>query len=148
MLTEFDGPLNIKSIGAFLIIPLGDEEVAYRVAKASIAGGMRALEITYSVPRALRIVRRLAEEHASDGLLIGVGMVIDAQSAYAAIEAGARTRSVRTCARKCALGRILGVATTNALPMVGCGAPHARGSGRRGGGAARRETGGRCVSSP
>src|SRR5215470_476321 len=90
MLTKFDGLLNVKSTGAFLIIRLDSEEIAYQVAKASIAGGMRALEITYSVPGALRVVRRLAEEHAADGVLIGVGTVIDSESAYAAIEAGAR----------------------------------------------------------
>lgn len=90
MVTKFDSLLNIKSTGTFLIIRLDDEEVAYQVAKASIAGGMRALEITYSVPGALRIVRRLAQEHSDDGVLIGVGTVIDSQSAYYAIEAGAR----------------------------------------------------------
>jgi 2-dehydro-3-deoxyphosphogluconate aldolase/(4S)-4-hydroxy-2-oxoglutarate aldolase len=90
MLTKFDSLLNIKSTGTFLIIRLDNEEVAYQVAKASIAGGMRALEITYSVPGALRIVRRLAEEHSADGVLIGVGTVIDSESAHSAIEAGAR----------------------------------------------------------
>lgn len=90
MLTKFDGLLIIKSTGTFLIIRLDDEEVAYQVAKASIAGGMRALEITYSVPGALSVVRRLAEEYSANGVLIGVGTVIDSESAYSAIEAGAR----------------------------------------------------------
>ena len=89
MLTKNHYLEQISSTGSFLIIRLDDEDDAYRVAKAAIAGGMRALEVTYSVPGALRVVRQLATEHADDGLLIGVGTVIDTQTAEAAIEAGA-----------------------------------------------------------
>jgi 2-dehydro-3-deoxyphosphogluconate aldolase / (4S)-4-hydroxy-2-oxoglutarate aldolase len=90
MLTKTHYLEQIRATGSFLIIRLEDEDDAYQVAKAAIRGGMRALEVTYSVPGALRVVEQLTKEHADDGILIGVGTVIDAQSAYAAIEAGAR----------------------------------------------------------
>lgn len=79
---------SIYSTGAFLILRLNDQEETYQVAKAAIAGGMRALEVTYSVPGTLDIVSRLSKEHPD--VLIGVGTVMDAPSAFAAYQAGAR----------------------------------------------------------
>jgi 2-dehydro-3-deoxyphosphogluconate aldolase/(4S)-4-hydroxy-2-oxoglutarate aldolase len=90
MLTKDHYLEQIRSTGSFLIIRLNDEDDAYRVAKAAIAGGMRALEVTYSVPGALRVVEQLSREHENDGLLIGVGTVIDTATAEGAIAAGAR----------------------------------------------------------
>ena len=79
---------SIYSTGAFLILRLTSEEETYQVAKAAIAGGMRALEVTYSTPGCLNLVSRLTKEHPD--VLIGVGTVMDAPSAFAAYQAGAR----------------------------------------------------------
>ncbi|MFV0463160.1 MAG: bifunctional 4-hydroxy-2-oxoglutarate aldolase/2-dehydro-3-deoxy-phosphogluconate aldolase [Nostocoides sp.] len=80
---------TIDETGVILIIRLDDADVAYRVAEAAIEGGVRAVEVTYSVPRALSIVERLADAHRDDGTVIGVGTVVDAESAFAAVNAGA-----------------------------------------------------------
>ena len=51
------------------------------------AGGISAIEVTMGTPGALRHIERYAD-HAS--VLIGVGSVVDAETARAAIEAGAK----------------------------------------------------------
>ena len=90
--TMFTKLRNLESIvdgGVILIVRLDDAEEAYEVSKAAIAGGIRALEITYSVPNALRVIERLASEN-KDEVVIGAGTVLDAQAAFAAISAGAQ----------------------------------------------------------
>ena len=89
MLSKQQGLQYIRSTGALLIIRLPDGDDAYQVAKAAIDGGIRALEVTYSVPGALEIITRLTKEHG-DQVLVGAGTVVDEPSAAAAIKAGAR----------------------------------------------------------
>jgi len=89
VLSKQQGLQYIRSTGALLIIRLPDGDDAYQVAKAAIDGGIRALEVTYSVPGALEIITRLTKEHG-DQVLVGAGTVVDEPSAAAAITAGAR----------------------------------------------------------
>ncbi len=90
MLTKFEALRAIHDTGAVLIIRLDSEDEALAVAHAAIAGGIRALEITLSVPGAKRIITALSEEYSAQGVVIGAGTVLDAQAAYSCIEAGAQ----------------------------------------------------------
>ncbi|SEK43510.1 bifunctional 2-keto-4-hydroxyglutarate aldolase/2-keto-3-deoxy-6-phosphogluconate aldolase [Paenibacillus sp. OK003] len=84
---------NLKIIaetGIVLIIRSDDEEEAISVAEAAIAGGIRALEITMSVPGALDVIKVLSRKYASQGILIGAGTILDGETARAAILAGAQ----------------------------------------------------------
>jgi 2-dehydro-3-deoxyphosphogluconate aldolase / (4S)-4-hydroxy-2-oxoglutarate aldolase len=76
--------------GAILIVRLPTAEAAHAVARAAIAGGIRAIEITLSVPGALGVIRALDEEYRARGVLIGAGTVLDAASAMSCLDAGAR----------------------------------------------------------
>lgn len=87
---KFDDLSVIEETGCVLIVRLPAAADALEVARAAIAGGIRAIEITYSVPGALDIVRTLVEEHRGRPVVIGVGTVLDAYAAHAAILAGAR----------------------------------------------------------
>lgn len=87
---KFDSLRAIEETGCVLIVRLPDGNDALEVARAAIRGGIRAIEITYSVPGALGIVSTLAEEFRTSDVVIGVGTVLDAHAAYAAILAGAR----------------------------------------------------------
>lgn len=81
---------NLKKIdetGIVLVIRLGDEQEALKVAEAAIKGGIKALEITMSVPNALGIIKILSEKYKD--IVIGAGTVLDAETARAAILAGA-----------------------------------------------------------
>ena len=83
---------NLKKIdetGIVLVIRLDDEQEAMKVAEAAIKGGILALEITLSVPNALGIIKSLSEKYKKEGIVIGAGTVLDAETARAAIIAGA-----------------------------------------------------------
>lgn len=80
---------TIEESGAVLIVRLPDAAIAERVAHAAIEGGFRALEITLSIPGAVDLVRRLADQYSSEGIAVGAGTVLDGHAAYECIQAGA-----------------------------------------------------------
>lgn len=90
MLSKLDVLNAIHTTGAVLIVRLDSAQEALDVSRAAIAGGIRALEITLSVPNALEIVRTLSDEYESQGVAVGAGTVLDAQAAFASLQAGAR----------------------------------------------------------
>lgn len=89
MWKKFENLKSIADTGILLIIRLDDEQEALAVAEAAIAGGIKALEVTLSVPNALGIISTLSRKYKKDGILIGAGTVLDAETARAAILAGA-----------------------------------------------------------
>ena len=54
-----------------------------------MAGGVRALEVTMTVPGAVELIRGLAPT-LPEGFLLGAGTVIDAETARAVVDAGAQ----------------------------------------------------------
>jgi 2-dehydro-3-deoxyphosphogluconate aldolase/(4S)-4-hydroxy-2-oxoglutarate aldolase len=70
------------------VIRMRDPSRIFDVTAALEKGGVKALEITMTVPGALDIIKRLAETKTSD-ILIGAGTVFDADTAAAAIWSGA-----------------------------------------------------------
>ena len=90
MLRKHEVLQAIADTGAVLIIRLDSAEEALLVARAAVAGGVRALEVTLSVPNAFDVIRTLSEEFADQGIAVGAGTILDEQAAFAAITAGAR----------------------------------------------------------
>ena len=66
-----------------------DDACLLDVAEALVAGGIEAIEITFTVPRAPQVLQRVADR-LGDSVLLGAGTVLDAETARAAILAGAR----------------------------------------------------------
>jgi 2-dehydro-3-deoxyphosphogluconate aldolase/(4S)-4-hydroxy-2-oxoglutarate aldolase len=66
------------------------DEVAHAVpmARALVAGGIRAIEVTLRTPAALDAIRAIAAE--VEGAVVGVGTVLDGYQLEAARQAGAR----------------------------------------------------------
>lgn len=58
------------------------------VARALLAGGVDVCEVTFTVPGAVRVLERVANE-LGDKVLLGAGTVLDAETARAALLAGA-----------------------------------------------------------
>lgn len=79
----------IEKTGMMVIVRTDTAEEAIKVADAAIAGGTRALEIPYAVPDVLDLVKELKKRHADPSIVIGVGTVLDAAHAAAALNAGA-----------------------------------------------------------
>jgi len=59
-----------------------------QVARALLAGGISAIEVTMSTPDAIAGIEALADEHG-DQIMLGVGTVLDPDTARRAIDAGA-----------------------------------------------------------
>jgi 2-dehydro-3-deoxyphosphogluconate aldolase/(4S)-4-hydroxy-2-oxoglutarate aldolase len=68
-------------------IRAGSPRVAEAAARAIAAGGVRILEITFTVPEAPRVIAALAGE---PGLVVGAGTVLTPEQAQAALAAGSR----------------------------------------------------------
>ena len=69
------------------IIRLSSSDSVFKLAKALHKGGIRAIEITMGTPNALDEINKLSQ---IEGVIPGVGSVIDAKTAQSAIEAGAQ----------------------------------------------------------
>ena len=69
----------------------GNDEEAYHAAKACIEGGVKAIELTFTIPNVVQVIRKLVMEYQSDNsVIIGAGTVLDVVSAKLAIDAGAK----------------------------------------------------------
>jgi 2-dehydro-3-deoxyphosphogluconate aldolase/(4S)-4-hydroxy-2-oxoglutarate aldolase len=70
------------------VIRMRDAVKLGQVTAAISRGGVKAIEITMTVPGALDVIRTMAEEK-SVGTIVGAGTILDAETALAAIGAGA-----------------------------------------------------------
>lgn len=80
---------RIERAGVVAVIRLQDPATLGAVIDALAEGGIRALEITMTVPRAIELIAQTAPR-LPDGFLLGAGTVLDAETASRAIDAGAR----------------------------------------------------------
>lgn len=77
-----------REIGLVPVLRADSEQQALKLAAAIAAGGVTVLEVTMTVPGAIRVMRRLAEERPD--ILIGAGTVLDAETARMCILEGAQ----------------------------------------------------------
>ena len=79
---------QIMAAGLVAIVRVPRPEWTVPLATALVAGGIRAVELTMSIPNALEAVRTIDRE-LGDKILLGVGTVTDDDTCRAAIDAGA-----------------------------------------------------------
>jgi 2-dehydro-3-deoxyphosphogluconate aldolase / (4S)-4-hydroxy-2-oxoglutarate aldolase len=79
---------QIEALGVVAVIRLKDPGKLRAVVDAMAEGGVRALEVTMTVPGAVDLIRALAPT-LPDGFLLGAGTVTDVATARAVIDAGA-----------------------------------------------------------
>ena len=79
----------IESTGVVAVIRLADTEAARDVTAALIDGGVRAIEVTMTVPRAVELIEDLAASVPTD-VIVGAGTVLDEKTSRQVIAAGAR----------------------------------------------------------
>ncbi|MCA9103392.1 MAG: bifunctional 4-hydroxy-2-oxoglutarate aldolase/2-dehydro-3-deoxy-phosphogluconate aldolase [Planctomycetales bacterium] len=85
-------PTDLERIidrGIVAVVRAPSGELLVDVAEALLAGGVDVLEITFTVPRAERVVERVADR-LGDRILLGAGTVLDTETARLAFSAGAR----------------------------------------------------------
>jgi 2-dehydro-3-deoxyphosphogluconate aldolase/(4S)-4-hydroxy-2-oxoglutarate aldolase len=79
----------LEECGVVAVIRLKEAGTLRAVVDALAAGGVRALEVTMTVPRAIELIAEIAPSLPPD-VVLGAGTVLDAETAQASIEAGAR----------------------------------------------------------
>jgi 2-dehydro-3-deoxyphosphogluconate aldolase/(4S)-4-hydroxy-2-oxoglutarate aldolase len=79
---------QVETLGVVAVIRLKDPGKLRAVVDAIAEGGVRALEVTMTVPGAVDLIRTLAASLPA-GFLLGAGTVTDAATARAVIDAGA-----------------------------------------------------------
>lgn len=79
---------KMQEIGLVPVLRADSVEKALALAEAIAAGGVTVLEITMTVPGAIQVMRRLAEQRPD--ILIGAGTVLDPETARACILEGAQ----------------------------------------------------------
>jgi len=79
---------TIRDIGIIPVVRASSPEEAVQVVEAIMAGGLPVLEITMTVPGAVRVIKELVKRF--DDAIVGAGTVLDAETARACIDAGAR----------------------------------------------------------
>jgi 2-dehydro-3-deoxyphosphogluconate aldolase/(4S)-4-hydroxy-2-oxoglutarate aldolase len=80
--------LALKEIGLVPVLRADSVLQALELATAIAAGGVTVLEVTMTVPGAIKVMRKLAEERPD--LLIGAGTVLDPETARMCILEGAQ----------------------------------------------------------
>lgn len=79
----------IEACGVVAIIRLKEPDKIRGVIDALAEGGLRALEITMTVPRAIELIAEIAPR-LPPGFLLGAGTVVDRDTARRTIDAGAQ----------------------------------------------------------
>ena len=79
----------IETLGVVAVIRLQDPARLRAVIDAIAAGGVRAIEVTMTVPRAIEMIREIAPSLPAD-VWFGAGTVLDADTAKRVVDAGAR----------------------------------------------------------
>ena len=78
----------IRDNGVIAIMRAKDSEQLIDAADAIKAGGVHVIEVTMTTPGALKVIEKATERYA-ESVLFGAGTVLDAESARAAVLAGA-----------------------------------------------------------
>ena len=81
---------KLKKIGVIAVVRGATAEAAIQSSEAIILGGMKGIELTFTVPNATQVIGTLVEKYRADAeVVIGAGTVLDATTARLAIMSGA-----------------------------------------------------------
>ncbi len=89
MLKKFQTLQRIHELGIVVVVRAENAEIAARTAEACMEGGIPAIEVTFTVPGAHRVIGKLRDAYDDTKLLIGAGTVLDSETARTAILEGA-----------------------------------------------------------
>ena len=96
---------KITDVGVVAVVRAESSDQAIRIADACIEGGIPAIELTFTVPRANKVIEDLAAKYSHGEIILGAGTVMDPETARIAILAGAEyvvspyfnAETVKTC---------------------------------------------------
>ena len=98
---------KITDCGVVAVVRAENPEQAVKIAESCVKAGIAAIEITYTVPGASKVIEELATHYSGGEIIIGAGTVLDPETARVAILSGAQyivspsfnVETVRLCNR-------------------------------------------------
>ena len=80
---------KIQDCGIVAVVRAESADQASRIADACIEGGVAAIELTFTVPHADKVIEELAKRYTPEQMILGAGTVMDAPTARIAMLSGA-----------------------------------------------------------
>ncbi len=80
---------RITDAGIVAVVRASSGEDAIKIAEACIEGGVPAIELTFTVPMAHKVIEQLAARYTNGEIILGAGTVMDSETARIAILSGA-----------------------------------------------------------
>ena len=80
---------RLKACGVVAVVRGDNEDQAMKIIESCIQAGIVGIEITFTVPGALRLIEKVSKQYKPEEVLTGAGTVLDPETARAAILAGA-----------------------------------------------------------
>ena len=80
---------HIETLGLVPVVRASSPDEALQAIEAIKAGGVDVLEITMTVPGAIKVIEKVADKYGSE-VLVGAGTVLDPETARACLLAGAQ----------------------------------------------------------
>ncbi|MDE7348538.1 MAG: bifunctional 2-keto-4-hydroxyglutarate aldolase/2-keto-3-deoxy-6-phosphogluconate aldolase [Clostridia bacterium] len=87
---KYDVYQTIKQQGVVVVIRGNDLQEAIKTVEACYKGGIKVIEVTFTVPRADELIKTLVDKYAGSDMLVGAGTVLDPETARIAMLAGAQ----------------------------------------------------------
>src|SRR5689334_9142364 len=88
-MTKSEVVRQIRETGVIPVVRAQSADEAMRAIDAIRVGGIAILEITMTVPGAVKVIEEVSARYGNDAL-VGAGTVLDPETAQACIAAGAR----------------------------------------------------------
>lgn len=81
---------KIQDCGIVAVVRAETTDEAQRIAEACLEGGVSAIELTFTVPHADKVIEFLANKYSPEEMILGAGTVMDSQTARMAMFCGAQ----------------------------------------------------------
>ncbi|OQR00503.1 bifunctional 2-keto-4-hydroxyglutarate aldolase/2-keto-3-deoxy-6-phosphogluconate aldolase [Ligilactobacillus salivarius] len=88
MISKLNTIEKISKHGLVAVVRGNTEEMAYKTAESCIKGGIKVIELTFTVPNAIDVIKKLIANYKD--VVIGAGTVLDLTTANLAIISGAK----------------------------------------------------------
>ena len=79
---------KIQDCGIVAVVRAETTDEAQRIAEACLEGGVSAIELTFTVPHADKVIEFLANKYSPEEMILGAGTVMDSQTARMAMLCG------------------------------------------------------------
>ncbi|NLA73647.1 MAG: bifunctional 2-keto-4-hydroxyglutarate aldolase/2-keto-3-deoxy-6-phosphogluconate aldolase [Clostridiales bacterium] len=80
---------KIQNSGIVAVVRADSSEKAERITDALIEGGVAAIELTFTVPKAHKVIEALAAKYTPEEIILGAGTVLDSETARISMLSGA-----------------------------------------------------------